>query len=531
MQDVGLNNKSSRLPSAIRSLAPLIVHWVGFLLMNQLVFRLGRLQPADYESKVLVTGLASKLITNPWLWAFVIGPVCTQLATRFRILATWHIIENGRFLRLFATGLGLILAITLAGQSVNLFFGQEYLLDRMLLLVLAASIWFHPILIVPFVVLVVAVGGQIAIPIAGYGWDRHLLGIYRLPIHLLLVVCTRALVRHTEKPSGSQSTILLVLIVLASYYWVPGFGKLRSGWVMVPNVHLSLFGAWSHGWLSALPAETIAKLTQSLSTVAIPLQITVLLIECGAVFVSIRRVSRVLLPMWALFHVGAWVMYGFSFWAWILIDLAVFIFVWKKPDIRFGWPECVVGFLLVGSSGFWLSPNRLAWFNAPMANSYRVFGTTDDGNTFEIGPAELAPYDYIFTMQMFSTISTQKQLVGPYGATSISERVFTSGADLAEAQAKLGKRKPDQQLKDQLASVITRYVDAWNRGRDNQPPLSFLSTPALLNTTLPKTRPLDKRIVSIRLMRVRSYLTPETVVRETVEECLKLEFSVPAMPR
>lgn len=521
------------LTGGMRDCVPLILHWIGFVVFSRFVFLLGELGPADYESAFLTPIVGWNLIASPLTWMIAAGLLpavfLPLLFSRFpvRTLSSWHQVEHGRLLRFFAVGLSVIVAITFAGQSVNLFFGQEYLPDRVLLLVLAVGIWLHPIMIVPFTVMVVAVGGQIAIPVSGYGWDRHFLGINRLPIQLLVVICVGTLVRLVDKPSKSQSTTLLIVIVIASFYWVPGFGKLRSGWVMVPNVHLALFGSWSHGWLSGYSGESIAKFTQQMAVFAIPMQVTVLLIECGAVFIANRRVALFLLPMWALFHLGAWAMFGYSFWAWILIDGTLFVFVFNRPnDFKFGWSECIVAFLLVGSSGLWLNPNRLAWFNAPLANSYRVFATTSEGESFEIAPAEFAPYDYLFTMQFFSAISSQHQLVGPYGATSVSQRALMDGAVLAVAQAKTGERKPDLVLRGQLTSLLSRYVIEWNSGRDNHSTLSFLATPALLNSTVPKTRPAGSKIVAVRIVRVRSYLTDETAVRETVEECLEIEFGL-----
>ena len=525
-EDARLQAGKAIVPAVLRDVAPLIFHWIGFLLAKKLLFLVGDLPKADYKSTVLATSLFSNLLDQPVLLTLVIAllMVCV-FSKRLRAISSWGAVDDGRLFRWFATGLGLMFAVTLVGQPVNLFFGQEYVFDRSLLLILALSIWVHPFLMIPFLVLAIAVGGQFAFPVSGYGWDRHLLGIYRLPIQLLLVICIGTLTRRQSKPSKSSSTVLLIVVVLASYYLVPGLGKLRSGWITVPNVHYSLFGSWSHGWMASMSGSEVARLTKTLAPFAIPLQIIVLLIECGAVLVFVRRISLFLLPMWAVFHIGAWMMYGYSFWLWILIDLSAFFFVLKQPDdFRFGWGNCVIAFLLIGSSFAWLNPNRLAWFNAPLANSYRVICTTVDGDTFEIAPWEFAPYDYIFTMQLFSRISAKQQLVGPYGATSISKIALLTGEKAAALQAKAPAHKPESVLQQQLGALIRQYVQAWNAGRDNRTMFAFLSTPSLLNTTLPKGRLTDKQIVVARVVRIQSYLADETVVKETVEECLKIEF-------
>lgn len=507
----------------MRRMGHLFLHLLSFLLLRELVFALGSLSESHYERDSLLAGVATTVVTSPFFWAFAIGAI----AFRSRALASWQSVEIGRLLKWLATALALMLAVTSAGQPVNLYFGQEYLLDRTFLLILAALVWFRPIIILPFVVLVVAVAGQFAVPVDGYGWDRHLLGVYRLPIHLLLIILCGTFAGNDTRPAKPQTTVTLAVVAIAACYWVPGFGKLRIGYLFTPNVHYSVFGAWAHGWLADLSGEEVVSITTKLKPFAIPLQFFVMLIECGALFILVRRVSLWLLPMWVLFHLGAWILYGYIFWVWILIDVAVFWFILKQPEhFRFDWKTCVLAFVLVGTSRFWLNPNRLAWFNSPLANTYQIEATTSDGETIVVNPSSFAPYDYIFTMQMFAPISSQPQLTAPYGATSVAKNATAMGSELAAYESRK-TQVVDPVLRGQLSKLIRRYAESWNAGRDGQSALAFLHTPALLNTTLQKTKMAGKGIVAVKVVRVRSFLATDTVVRERVEECLVIDLNEP----
>jgi hypothetical protein len=508
--------------SVVRDVLKILIHLVGFLCLRELVFSLGSLNAHAFSSPSLIREVAANCATNYLFWL----SAAVFVLMRSRTLARWTALEHGRSYRWFASGLAVALAITLAGQPINLFFAQEHLTDRCALLILSALILVRPVFILPFAAIAVAVGGQFAFPLAGYGWEGHLLGIYRLPIHLLLIIQCGASFGTADSEADSRSTILLVAVVIAAGYWVPGIAKLRMGWATIPNVHYSFFGAWCHGWLSFVPAERVAKITNELRPFALPLQWVTLMIECGAVLVLVRRIALFLFPMWILLHLGIFVMYGYAFWMWAMIDLCVFLFVLRRPaEFTFRWQYCLIALILVGTSGRWLKPNKLAWFNTPLSNVFRVVAISDSGATYDLSPRFFAPYDYIFTMQMFGFASAHQQLTGPYGATSDVRLTGRSGPELAAAQFKKAGTRPNTNRANELKTLIAACVRNRDTARRQATVFAWLRTPPLLNTTLSECPiPDGERIRFVRLIRIRSFLTADTVVREEVEECLMIEI-------
>ena len=509
--------------SDLRQLLQVLLHLAVFLVLRYLVFDVGCVAEEDYSQAFLLRAVAIRLVTTLPGWFLLIG----FIVARDWLLLPWDRLQHGKWLRGFAVAVACVVALSFVGQARNLYFDQEYLADRVSLIVLAFSIWFRPALIVPFTLCLIAFAGQFAIPIDGYGWDRHLLGVHRLEVHLLLIVIVGYLTTSQQMSiAPSRSTVLLIAVVLAASYFVPGQGKLRMGWAFVPTAHLSLFGAWSHGWPSNFTAEEIVTLTERLRPTALPMQAMVLLIECGAVLVLVRRVALVLIPMWLAFHGGVWLLYGFSFWAWIVVDLAVFALVWRCPDgFRFNWKQVTLAGLLVVTSVFWLAPNRLAWFNAPLTNTYEITATTRDGSDIVVHPAALAPYDYIFTMQLFGGIANERLSVAPYGATTRSDTALLPGPEIAARQRYKTVRASNPKLREQLASVLKKYGENWNSGQDNTSPLGFLALPPLLNSTRENPSLINRDIVFVSVVRRCTYINGKTVESEVREECLRVDFA------
>ena len=222
-------------------------------------------------------------------------------------------------------------------------------------------------------------------------------------------------------------------------------------------------------------------------------------------------------------------MYGYAFWVWILIDLGLFMFILCRPDsVNFRWQHCLTALLLISTSGRWLNPNRLAWFNAPLANTYHFVAIGTSGTRYNLTPDFFAPYDYIFTMNWFDYLSRKKQLTGPYATTMEKRYATMTGRQLAESQARRGTKMEDLSRTSELTVLLQHYIRNWNTKRHNHSKLQFLKPPALLNTTLPEVIiPLDDRIDSVEIVRFQTVLLETTVTREQAEVCITVRIPQP----
>ena len=187
---------------AARDALRIAAHLAGFWCLREIVFSIGRLNEAAYHSPVLVVEVARRFVQNHLYWCLPL----IVLTLRGRLLAKWNTFEFQALSRWFSTALAFMLAAVSGGQAFNLYFNQEYAADRIVLLLLAALVAVRPIFILPFVILAIAIGGQFSFPMSGYQWQHHLLGVYRLPIHLLLVVFIGSVWRSAQAPDEDFHT-------------------------------------------------------------------------------------------------------------------------------------------------------------------------------------------------------------------------------------------------------------------------------------------------------------------------------------
>ncbi len=518
-----LSAQSNRSPVPALSVISAVIHVAAFLAVRYAVFSIGVLSEADYEEQILVLRVVKRCFRSIIFWPLV----TSVLVFRKRLLLSWSQLSPLPEFRWFAAGMALALTATFGAQEFNLYFGHAYLIDRLVLLGLALLIALRPVFIVPFAIQVVAVGGQFSYPMSAHGWDEHMLGIYRLPIHLLLVIFTALLLRSDDDDrQAARSTVLVSLVVIAAGYWVPGITKLRMDWMTVPNVQYSFFGAWCHGWLCGVSPDRVVEVTNSLRRVAVPLQWATVLFECGAIFVLWRRMSLILLSVWIIFHFGALVLYGYAFWLWILIDASALVFVFFRREVvcELKWQHAVLAALLIATSSRWLNPNRLAWFNAPLANSYQFVAVTDKQKRYELPPEFFAPYDYIFTMKWFEYASEQRQVTGPYATTMDRRYALMTGDALRRTQEQRGQKQRDEIRVEELSRFLKRYMKNWNTKRNNSSALQYLKPPTLLNSTCKTANiPVDETVLAIEIQRIRTVFNQGSIERKNMNMCLRVD--------
>ena len=497
------------------------------LVLRKVVFSVGALPEAAFTEAALVPAVFRECLRSPALC----GLICLGVVLRRRFLVTWSNAFSLPEIRWFAVGLSTALAATFATQDANLYFDQHYNVDRFLLLGLVLLVSLRPVFILPFVIHAIAFGGQVAVPMSDYGWDEHLLGIYRLPIHLLLAIFAGALL-HGQGEQGRRravrTTVILCFVIVAAGYWVPGITKFRMEWASVPNVHYSFFGAWCHGWQQDISAAEVLSLTHRIAPYAVSLQWATVVFECAALFVLWRRVSMPLMIVWCIFHLGALALYGYAFWLWICIDLSLFVFLLRRRQVfdAFRWQHLFLALLLVATSGRWLSPNRLAWFNSRLANTYQFVAVTSEDRRVELPSKFFAPYDYQFTMNWFEYLSTKSQVTGPY-ATTMDSRVATlTGEQILEKQEMRGRKERDMERTAELTKFLSTFAGNWNRRRTSAGMFGSFQPPALLNTTHAPARILStERIAAIEVVRIRSVMLSDRIDVNPTETCLRV--SVP----
>lgn len=483
-----MDNQAGNVSARVSGVGILVI---VFVVVGRLVERFGELPDSAYLAPAIALSLARRLLEFDLA---SIGVICLLVLTAAGLglnqsaFPRWTDFEHGARLRLFALIVVGLLAWYFSTYATNLYFDRAHVLDRLALILLVPVVYWRPIALFPFLLLLMGIMHQFAHPIGQWGWTEPSLLARILVVVLSLTwigAARRFLARHIVLPEVNTGCFLFVAVCLiASYYWTAGFGKIELGWLAVDRIDYLLPATYSAGWLSFLDGETIVRAAQGIAAVNIPLKLLTLVLEGGAIFVLVRRgVTRAFLIGWMLFHTGIFFASGIFFWRWIIVEAVLFLTFFGRgaPDFGIHRPALqIVAVALIVGGGLWSRPTTLAWIDAPANYAYRVTAVDSDGRHLRLPPRFFEPYDYQFTVANFGTIVPDTLLGITFGAAGSSEVVAaleraTSRDDLVDLEHRLGKSRFSARHRDRIELFLKRHCSAWNRRRTADP--SFGSRP------------------------------------------------------
>ena len=112
----------------------------------------------------------------------------------------------------------------------NYYLDQGHYLDRALLLVLAALVWWRPLFIYPFLLLAFALMWQLAEPGLGGSIFAHKLQV----LHVLNLFAAFFVVHSVSGSGRTDVFLLLCCCLVATAYWVAALAKLDLNWIARP---------------------------------------------------------------------------------------------------------------------------------------------------------------------------------------------------------------------------------------------------------------------------------------------------------
>jgi len=239
------------------------------------------------------------------------------------IWRSWDVLEHGQLIRPFVTLTAAVLAWRFSTYNYNFYFNQGHLLDRLLLIGLVPLIWWRPVFVFPFLLLLCAVIWQFAIPLGQYSWAQQY-----MPIRLLtLFGATLLLTAITGRRLGNHYVFLACCLVMA-HYWVPGVGKLAIDWTSQGHVYNLLPSTYANGWLGFLEPERISAIARAIARLDSLILFFTLLFQLGAIIALWRRQLLIaLLCIYPLFHLAIFSLSGIFFWQWIIVEAALAVLV------------------------------------------------------------------------------------------------------------------------------------------------------------------------------------------------------------
>ena len=286
--ETDLTSDADRGARSRRHLSAALWHLVAlapFLVLTRYLDRRAALDEDAYRRPVIIWEWLTSL---PLLEVLIIALLVAALAWFRDLMEPWSAWDDGATLRFVVGMTASALAWWFATSDVNLFLGRTHLVDRLLLVALAAAVWWRPVFVLPFLVVLVTFDAQFRLPL-----DRHSVAQISLPANLLFLFAAAFLVQVVVRRAMARHFVFLMFCMIAASYLVPGLGKLRLGWLSHRDVHLALFSSHSVGWLGTTSASTIVTIGRWMEVLEWPIVIGTVAVECGAVVLLLRRSTAI----------------------------------------------------------------------------------------------------------------------------------------------------------------------------------------------------------------------------------------------
>jgi len=393
----------------------------------------------------------SKVLLASFLVAFLCL-VANHANVRRNILyrrLSWQAIkDNGEIdVRYFVLVVALVIAWAFSSYEYNFLYDQAHLFDRLLLIALGLLILANPYFIVPFTVFALVMVSQFKDSgLGNYAW------IDKGPVFDLLILSSVFVLLRLFVRVRPTSFLFLALCLQASFYFIPGWAKVRLGpqpwnWVLGNHLHNIFVASYVNGWLGFLNQSTIMQMARIMAPLDIPFQIYTIVFELGGLFVFARkRLVPALLAGWILLHLGIFFSSGIFFWKWIAVDAAFLALLWhnwrnEELNSLFQSRYFAVSLIIIALSPMYFSPSWLAWFDTRLNTVYDLEVIDAGGNTYRVDRGFAAPYDVIFSQNRFYYLSRDYLLTITYGAVldyDLARAIENAGAAMPSKHSERG---------------------------------------------------------------------------------------------
>ncbi len=523
----------------MRSVLHIAFFVMTFAVADRALHKFAQLSADAYEATTIALGLFG----SPLVLALVV--VALAAAWRWPRLRTGYDQLDAPFALRLVTGFaGFCLAWKYSTYSYNFYLDQAHAYDRVLLWVLLGAALWRPWFWFLFVLHVHSIIGQFEIPLGGHMWVigrqlNRLLLLFTL-IWALRAVGPKRLLGEGDRGQMAEPFFVVAFCLIASGYWWPGLGKLRLDWIGRNHIEYLATGAYAQGWRADQPSETVVALMAWLKPLAWPIRIGTLALEVGSLAILWhRRGTMAFLVGWMGFHASIFIIMGFLFWQWILLEAILLLLLWRQkiPPSMFNLKNAAVGSVLVVGSALWFEPvTQLAWLDTRLYYAFQYEAHGQDGNVYSWRGEHFAPYSDRFTMGEFGNLRDRPELTGAYGVTTwpdIERAVngLTSAAEISELEKEL--LPPPPKLTGNAAEddpvfngFVSRYLAAFNARSGNRGWWNALSPPdMLLSSPLPTDYRGQEPVRELRIHRVVSWFDGASYVPVSRRELRRIDAS------
>lgn len=424
---------------------------------------------------------------------------------------SWNHFENGKTLRKVILITALILGWYYATYDINFYFNQSHLGDRLLLILLAATIFWKPIFIVPFLILLFTIIFQSNYLIGYSGAASPFLLTRVLNLFLAFIIY-----RLLFKKFKFSIFMFLLCCLIGSHYFLPGLGKFNLEWILNDQISYMIPGAYNSGWLSFISEESISNFIRFFDRLDLPLRGFTLLVECGVLFFFCHiKYMRFVFTGAIIMHLGIFIYTGILFWMWILLLILVLIFILKKDfayDTIFNKYFLIASIFIIGAGKYWTSAGALSWHDSPLSYSHIIEAKTENGNIVKLPSNFFSAYSYQFASSDFKFLNDEPRLPIVWGATNKSTASYFnlehSLDEVFHYEKEKGKIYKNESSKQIFIDFLKTFIANRNRSNKNSKSLLYVKAPDLYWTFPYNTSfKINERITEIKISEITSYYT------------------------
>ena len=477
---------------------------VSYTALERWLMHYGNLAPEYNRHNIILMAFCASL--GP-VWLTVIAAGLAWLVWRGGLTRTWQSLEHGLAIRTFIVLIASIQAWSYSTYSLNFYFSQGHYYDRVLLVAILPLIYWRPFFVFPFLCVLVPVIGQ----------SRHPLGLFLWPIDGMLVrllmmsFAAFAILVATNRRRTMEFAFLACCLVASNYWW-PGLTKLKLNWITHGHLYFLVGNAYTNGWLTWLDEASAISLANWMKAVDWPARVFTLLLECGAIFILYRRATMLaLIAGWVLFHAGVFVIMGYLFWKWIIVDIALGVLVCNAHRLQ-SWSVFRPSYLLlsipiIATASVWFNPPPLAWYDTRLVQTYQIEAIGESGEAYMLPASYFGIYADQFTMGQFGFLAPGKHLVNPYGVTgvrSIADALLEAGTpeEIKALEDANGSVRYDAGRASSFYAFLREYISSANRRGSPGPWFTRLGPPRfLLNSPWGRAYAWQEKIQSVRVYR------------------------------
>ena len=311
-----------------------------------------------------------------------------------RILSPWNALEHGQVLMWLAVPLLVVLAWQGSLYEYNFLLGQTHVVDRLILVGLAAAAVARPMFLAPFAMQCRIMASQFNYPLG----TRSAQNIDELLVIALLAIAAIHLLFVLTEHRQTAPVLLLLTAAIASHYFVSGRSKLLTGWAYNNDLSNLPLSGYSAGWLGQGDGQWSEQISSVVRAIGWPVLAANVVFELGwVVAVAHYRLVRLWLPAAVLFQVVVFAMTGFWFLGWILLEIGLLIVLtraglqkWASWNATPARATLVVAIVLF-AGGTIFHPPRLDWLDAPVSYGYRIMAIGSSGAAYQVPISAFAP--------------------------------------------------------------------------------------------------------------------------------------------